>query len=381
MVARCLVFLLFVIFRHFNTGSLINPGTSLAQKSQKEETTGKGIFARSIGGLGWKTEEEEGKEIGAAHWSEVYTAPKRRSRSKSMKKQHQKTKEETKNEQEASEWGVFPMRAPWVPTTPSLRNSARSQDPQSTQKNVEVPSQATLLPQTVQGESISLTPSEEKALQHLRGLQSLNMELTESMQRQLEELTMKEQMTVSSKLLTHGHINRLNKFRNQLLTAAKRISSLDQEWTNFTTQTMEKIKMHAQLYQKCRADLMEQYNQKIQEYNSVKSEMSAASASLLEQPTPMMEAPKMPDLTEQLQEFQTTLGDIGNVGPLDPLDQIDLTEEDEGMEEMDASSVASKMRGSPKKTFRHSTSPQKVANQHLKVKPDKESKESKKEDK
>eukprot|EP00435_Cladocopium_sp_Y103_P044096 s371_g12.t1 len=256
----------------------------------------------------------------------------------------------------------------------------KSQEPQTSQKEVGQSSQSTLQPQPILGEPPGLTESEAKALQHLRGLRSLNMELTDSMMNQLQEL--KEQLTVSSKPLTHGHINKMNKYRNQLLSAAKKISSLDQEWNNFTNQTMEKIKMHAQLYQQCRADLMEQYNSKFQEFNAVKAEMSAASASLLEQNPPMMELPKMPDLTEQLQAFQTQIMEEGTVGPIDPLDQIDLTEEDEGMEESDGDGVSKKTKTSPKlKSFRHSTSPQKVANQHLKVKPDKEPKDSKKEDK
>eukprot|EP00435_Cladocopium_sp_Y103_P042136 s1102_g11.t1 len=317
-----------------------------------------------------------------SHWSAVYVPPKRRSRSKSQKKPQQKTHEEDKGEQDSVEWGVFPMRAPWVPTTPALRQNARSQEPQTSQKEVVQASQSTLQPQPILSEPPGLTDSEAKALQHLRGLRSLNMELTEAMMGQLQELTMKEQMTATAKPLTHGHINKMNKYKNQLLSASKRISSLDQEWSNFTNQTMEKIKMHAQLYQKCRADLMEQYNSKIQEFNAVKAEMSAASASLLEQTPLMMELPQMPDLTEQLQAFQTQIKEEGTVGPIDPLDQIDLTEEDEGMEESDGDGASKPTKTSPKlRNFRHATSPQKVANQHLKVKPDKESKDSKKEDK
>eukprot|EP00435_Cladocopium_sp_Y103_P032442 s1783_g8.t1 len=317
------------------------------------------------------------------HWNAVYTAPKRRSRSKSVKQRHSTEQEGEKGEKKESDsavWEVFPSKAPWVPTTPAMRNSSRLGDSQAAKEPDSQP-QPVLQQPSVPGDSNSLSPSEEKLLQHLKGLKALNMDLTAQMAQQLEVLSVKETAAASSKPLTHSHINKMNKLKNQLSNAAKRIASLDSEWMSFTSQTMEKIRMHAQLYQDCRADLLEQYNLKFQEFNAIKEEMSMASASMLGQAAPMMEVPQMPDITTQLTNLQNALSEGG---PLETLDQIDLTEDDEEMEEeMEGGSSKTKLKSSPKiKPFRNSTSPQKVANLHLKPKPEsKESKEAKKDEK
>ena len=60
-------------------------------------------------------------------------------------------------------------------------------------------------------EPMGLTADEEKMLQHLKGLQAMDMDLTESMARKLEQLSMREAKAQSNRTLTHGHLNKLNK--------------------------------------------------------------------------------------------------------------------------------------------------------------------------
>ena len=58
---------------------------------------------------------------------------------------------------------------------------------------------------------------------------------------------------------THGHLNKLTRLKTQVSTAGKKIVALDQEWTKFKDATVAQIRKHAQLYQQCRADLLESF--------------------------------------------------------------------------------------------------------------------------
>ena len=137
-----------------------------------------------------------------AHWSAVCTAP-RRSRSKSSKKYKKETSEHKAAEQvsqEADTWAVFPDKLPWISTTPASRANCKAESGISMEKPLGMPPQPILPP-----------ADEEKMLQHLKGLQAMDMDLTESMARKLEELSMREAKAQSNRTLTHGHLNKLNK--------------------------------------------------------------------------------------------------------------------------------------------------------------------------
>lgn len=308
-----------------------------------------------------------------AHWTEVWQMPKRRSRSKSQNVRKKASKETTS---EAESWAVFPEKVPWVVSTPMTRVSSKVGEASSaSNRELDLPPQPVLPPPPTGQEHVSLTEDESKKLQSLRSLDSMGMELTEEMTRLLEQLTAKEQMAASAKALTHGHLNRLHKLRNQVSASAKKVVDLDKEWTAFIANTLNKVKEHAQMYQSCRADLLEVHNQKIAELLVVKKEMSEASMSLLGQTQPVAEIPDMPDPAESIQALQEAMNEGGAVGPIDLTAEM---EEDE-MEGFEQAGITSKATSKALKPFKGATSPTKVTNLHLKTKT--ESKELRKEDK
>ena len=189
-----------------------------------------------------------------------------------------------------------------------------------------MPPQPILPPAPSVEEPMGLTAEEEKMLQHLRGLQAMDMELTESMAKRLEELAMREAKVQSNKTLTHGHLNKLNKLKTQVATAAQKVKDLDGEWMAFVNTTITKVRHHGEMYQNCRADLMEHYNAKLQELAVVKQEMKMASQSLLGPQWTEPIIPEAPDLEQQFAMLQETMNVEGHTG------QIDLTEEMEDEE-------------------------------------------------
>ena len=310
-----------------------------------------------------------------AHWTEVWQMPKRRSRSKSRKGQPKLPTEE--KTEEKNSLLVFPEKVPWVASTPTTRISSKGLEQSSSAgKGAEPPAQLAKPSQSSTEETVMLTEEEAKILQSLRSLQASNMQLTSEMAQQMESLVEKECLAASSKALTHGHLNKLHRLRNQVSASAKKIVDVDREWTAFTKAIFEKVKEHAQMYQRCRADLLEAHNQKRIELFAIKEEMSAASRSLLGQNQPDLEVPKAPDIEDAMEAFQDAIAEAGMVNP------IDLTEEDDDdvMEVQDLTD--SKKTVKTPKPFRGTVPPTKVANVHLKVKQEmKESKESKKEEK
>ena len=272
---------------------------------------------------------------------------------------------------------IFPEKVPWVLSTPSTRIAAKvGEATHALGKAGETQASSTQQQATSLESAAILTADELKALQSLRSLQSLNMQLTEEMSQQLEVLQAKEAVASSSKALTHGHLNRLHKLKNQVSTSATKIVDLDKEWTKFATATMTKVKEHATLYQKCRADLLEIHNQKIAELMEVKKEMSVASASLLGGAQTSMETPEVPNIAESLQSFQDAMTEGGMVGAID---LTALPEDDDEMEEMEQGDDRSKPVVKALRPFRGSPSPTKVATHHLKVK--QEAKDAKKDEK
>ena len=304
-----------------------------------------------------------------AHWSVVWSAP-RRSRSKSSKKRSQDAQDYKSTEkvsQEAGAWAVFPDKLPWISSTPATRaNNRKVEVGISVEKPLGMPPQPILPPAPSVEAPVGLTAEEERMLQHLKGIQSMDMELTESMARKLEELSMREAKVQSNKTLTHGHLNKLNKLKSQVAAAAQKIKDLDGEWTAFVNNTINKVRHHGEMFQNCRADLMETYNAKIQELAAVKQEMTKASQSMLGPQWTEPIIPEAPDLERHFTMLQETLQTEGHAG------QIDLTEEmeDEELLEEEGHDKDSHGKSIPKamRPFRGSSSPTKVATHHLKVK-------------
>ena len=214
----------------------------------------------------------------------------------------------------------------------------------------------------------ALTAEESKLLEHLRGLQHMGVELTQNMTAQMERLVMREAKTTASRALSHGHLNRLNKLRAQVTAATKRIQSLDSEWTKFVHSTTAKLQQHAAMYQQYRADMMESLNQRMSELQEIKKQVGEASQHLLTQHLQQEPIPEVPEVAEQLRQVQEMVATAGHVA--DPIDLTVGMEEDMG-ETMESPNY-SHQRGSPKPVkFKASTTPTKVANQHLKQKPEK----------
>ena len=228
-----------------------------------------------------------------------------------------------------------------------------------------------------------MTAQDTKMLEYLRGLNDMGLELSEKMAAQLEALQEKEQKASASKVLSHGHLNRLRKLKSQVDSAAKKLTELDQEWVKFMGATMCKMHQHAQMYQNFRADLLESFNQKLSELHAIKREVSAASQSLVSQPLENVCIPEAPAIDQQLQQMQEQMQQDGLVSQVpDSIDLISEAEmEDSGEEKTQFPKVSKK--ASHQKSFRSATSPTKVAQQHLKAKAQdtREGKQKEKEDK
>ena len=154
-----------------------------------------------------------------------------------------------------------------------------------------------------------------------------------------------------------------------LALGAKRVQDMDQEWRLFMSRTMEKVRQHALLYQQARADLLEAYNSKLQELETVKAEVSQASQSLVSQPwmQPLVET--IPEVRDQMEELQNAFSEGGHVSPL--VDLTDHLAKEEGADaEMGEDAKTLNRKASPLalKPFRSATSPSGVAKTHLKNK-------------
>ena len=101
----------------------------------------------------------------------------------------------------------------------------------------------------------------------------MGMSLHDHLEQQKEELLVRQQNATVAKSITHGHINKLNKLKSQVSTAGRKVQQPDKEWEAFVDATIQKIRQHAQLFQQCRADLMEAYNNELGELTALKQEM------------------------------------------------------------------------------------------------------------
>eukprot|EP00435_Cladocopium_sp_Y103_P018246 s1027_g4.t1 len=225
-------------------------------------------------------------------------------------------------------------------------------------------------PPSAEAEDLQLTQEDLQKLDHLRGLRNMGVDLPGNLLQDLENLEQKESKAASVKILSHSHLNRLKKLKGQVSTAARKIVDLDKEWAKFMNSTMDKIKEHAVLYQGCRSDMLESYNEKLQELIQVKQEVGRASQSLMSQPAEdQIVVPEAASIEEQMQRMQEVLIQSSQVGgAIDLTNDMDMEEDEpEDLEESAPLGQTSK-KGSPKpqKTFRAATSPSKVAQQHLK---------------
>jgi len=300
------------------------------------------------------------------HWSQTWQRPKRRSRSKSAKATSYRNPEQNKvSEEGVKDWSVFPGNAPWIPSTPSGRavNKKTDQSDGAGAKESMV-DQSVIQPASSQAAAETLSPEEEKILEHLKGLKSAGIDLTEQMEQQQQKLIAKQQAAAASKALTHGHLNRLTKLKTQVTTAADKVTKLDREWKAFVEATTQKVHQHAELFQKCRSDLLEAYNMKLAEFHALKQEMSSASMSMLGPATAGQMIPEEPNVGEQLRDLEEVILVEGSVG------EVDLTDDMDDVEDMGPMGFGPQSKASPKlhKQFRGATSPTKVAQQHLKPK-------------
>lgn len=271
-----------------------------------------------------------------------------------------------------SDWQVFPNRVPWIPTTPATRHPVQQAETPVGLQNKEfgpkIPPLATFPPMPSKEEP--LTEEEKKKLSHLRGLKTMNVQLPKELEDQLTELEVKETEMNNSKALSHGHLNRLTKIKTQISAQSKKIAALDQEWTAFVQNTMQKVSQHAELYQQCRGEMMELYNQKLEELRKLKYELTLASRSLVDQ---HVEEPPQEDLEPvdlQMDRMRTALAAAGSVTQVQELSDEDdemITAEGEVEFVKDSKAVT-------KPNFKAAASPQKVVQMHLKHKKDKQEK-------
>ena len=268
------------------------------------------------------TEHQEYCRNCRAHWSKVWVKPKRRSRSKSAKATSYRDAGHQEPTEENVDWNVFPLKAPWIPTTPSSRVQGKKGET-TVGAGSDVPSaQHVVQPAQVSNTDMALTAEEEKILENLKGLQEAGLEFSMDMQQKLEILVAK-QAAGAKKPLTHGHLNRLNKVKSQLTNAAKRIEELDQEWSSFVQKTREKVKQHAAMYQSCRADLLEAYNSKLEELSMLKKEMTEASLSMLAPAVTVAPMEKSVDVEKQIHSLEEVIDIESVVGAVDLTDDMD----------------------------------------------------------
>ena len=320
------------------------------------------------------TQKLEYCKVCQQHWSRVWTAPtKRRSRSKSSSAK--KKEKEAQAGQQADQWRVFPEKAPWIPSTPMTRVGTKSADTPLGGQSREAalgPAQLNLPPGQPKEDVFS--DEDRKMLAHLRGLKEMSVELPTALVAQMGLLEEKEKISLSARALSHGHLNKLTKIKTQIATQGKKIETLDTEWTGFVQHTLEKISQHAELYQKCRGELLESYNMKLEELRILKQELNQASRALLEQHTEEPAMPEEANLESQMAAIRASIATQGTVAPIVDLEEDDVMEIPESQDEevqiaeKDSKATAKRCEGA----FRGAASPQKVAQLHLKTKKEKD---------
>jgi hypothetical protein len=198
----------------------------------------------------------------------------------------------------------------------------------------------------------------------------MDVQLPKELEDQLTELEMKETELNNSKALSHGHLNRMTKIKAQISAQSKKISALDQEWTAFVQNTMQKVSQHAELYQQCRGEMMVLYNQKLEDLRKLKYELTLASKSLVDQHVEVPPQEEVESMELQMDKMKAVLAAAGSVAKVQ-----ELSDEDEGMLTADGEvEIVKETKAVTKPNFKAAASPQKVAQLHLKQKKDKQEK-------
>lgn len=206
-----------------------------------------------------------------------------------------------------------------------------------------------------------------KLLENLKGLQSAGMELPEHMCQKLAELEAMAKDQAAAPL-SHSHLNKWTKLRNQLRTQQRKVRDLDSSWMSFLRSITEKVQTHAAMYQACRAELLDGLALKKLELAKVREMITSASQTLLEEQEEEKVDFAMTGMQESLDQFLQMTDAMAAVTDLDDED-VELVE----VAEQDKEIVREGRRKMPVHAFSHKapTSPSKVAPTISKNKPDK----------
>ena len=274
--------------------------------------------------------------------------------------------------------GIVATEVPWIATTPQSRLLASKAKDSLPGESADLPlPPQPVLPQpptrstatTATADNI-LTPDETRALESLKSLKGLGLPLAEEQENMLAQLLQKEKESTVVRSLTHGHINKLNKHQDRVDAAAKKIAVLDQEWSKFVQNIQAQVKFHADKYRQCRDQQMQIYLEKKQELENYKVEVEAASKSMLETSKPSHTPPQeVVNVEQQVKDIVSALEDANNgLGLEAEMDTQVISSEEELVMETPAALTGERKA---KPVFVGSASPNKVANQNLKVKKEK----------
>eukprot|EP00438_Fugacium_kawagutii_P003947 Skav236705 [mRNA] locus=scaffold738:250358:251404:+ [translate_table: standard] len=320
-------------------------------------------------------------------WRKVWQQPKKRSASR-QRSQYRTDAKEKKDRKEAKDSSVKNPSAtlfdhellsnvPWIPTTPQTRIGNRQEQAMSSAETQPsgLPPPPVLPAPPMPPQPQSLSTEESQALTHLKALTSLGVTLPESLAQQMHLLQSKERE--SQPVLSHSHLNRLRKLQNQLQGLAKKIGQADADWSKFTQHVQAKVREHAGWYASHRADLVEQFQQKAQELQTAKMEVSQASRTLADQQETMEAPPAAPNAMQDVATLQAMMQNAGPAQTIQidsaPEDEVDDMVEDpptpENTKETEEEKQERRSRRAVKATpFPTGRSPTKVAQSHLKLK-------------
>lgn len=273
----------------------------------------------------------------------------------------------------APDWAVIPDKVPWITGTPQAHLASNDLSRATPPQDLALPPAPTLPPPPTSTTVSPLSEAETAALTHLRGLATV-MALPDEMAQQMAMLTQKEREAGSGKSLNHTHLHKLNRIKGQVATTEKKVKALDAEWMAFVEQVISKLKFHGQCYQQCRADLLEAFNKKVEEFIAAKQDVSTASQLLLGQSHLPEATFETPDVSADFSRLQQMLEQASTVEPIHiGSESGDMCEEDmENAEEEEFKSSPLKPAKSTSyrqvtvAPFSKATSPSKVHQGHLK---------------
>lgn len=249
------------------------------------------------------------------HWSKCWLQGRVRRNSRQRPSSQPKQPKERKDKKTDSDslqekgeesWHLFPSKVPWIATSPQTRVTSLREVEHQEEERPLPPAPTLPAPPTGQvppPDTEPLSEAEQKLIVHLKALQELQ-ELPEPMAMQLAQLEARQLAANTQKALSHGHLNRLHRVRNQTQSLTRKIAALDQEWKQFLIDVQHKVHLHSQHYQRHRGDLLENLNLKIQELETVKREVSTASQALLGQTQEPEAVLEDHEIQMQLQNFQ-----------------------------------------------------------------------------